>query len=83
MIRSCFGVGDRRETWLCVEGKEQSTAFLNSAFDWLIPRSALVEGIIAVTKILVLLLVILPIHSLIILTADIIYPKLVKRVEAK
>ncbi len=69
--------------WLCVEGQEQVTDFLDSAFDWLVPRSTFIEGIMAVARFLLLLLVILPVHSLIVLTADIVYPQFVKRAGSK
>jgi hypothetical protein len=32
--------------WLCVEGKQQVAGFLDSAFDWLAPRPALIEAIL-------------------------------------
>jgi hypothetical protein len=65
--------------WLCVDGKEQVEAFLDSAFDWLSPKSALIEGVTAVARLLTLLLVILPAHALIVLSVDILYPKLPKQ----
>lgn len=69
--------------WLCVDGKKQVADFLDSAFDWLIPKSKLIEGTMAVARLLALLLVILPIHALIVLIADIVYPQLIKRDESK
>ncbi len=65
--------------WLCVDGKEQVANFLDSAFDWLIPKPTLIEGTMAVARLLTLLFVILPIHSFIVLIADIVYPQLMKR----
>jgi hypothetical protein len=61
--------------WLCVEG-QQVTSFLDAAFDWLKPKSAVVEGGMAIAQFLTLALVILPIHSGIVLIADILYPRL-------
>ncbi|MGL4617712.1 MAG: DUF4336 domain-containing protein [Chroococcidiopsis sp.] len=69
--------------WLCVEGKEQVANFLESAFDWLAPQSPIVEGVMAMARFSTLLLVILPIHALIVLTADIIYPRLIKQDRSK
>jgi hypothetical protein len=62
--------------WLCVDGKEQVSDFLDSAFDWLSPRPAIVETTMGMVRLLMLLFVILPIHALIVLIADIVYPKL-------
>jgi hypothetical protein len=62
--------------WLCVDGKEKVAAFLDSAFDWLTPKPTLIEGVTGVARFLVLLLVILPVHALIVLIADIFYPRL-------
>jgi hypothetical protein len=67
--------------WLCVEGDEQVTDFLDSAFNWLTPQPALVENIMALVRLLTLLLIVAPIHALIVLTADIILPGLMKRDE--
>ncbi len=69
--------------WLCVDGKEQVADFLDSAFDWLAPQSTLIDSAMAVARLLTLMLIILPIHGLIVLTADILYPKLIKRDESK
>ncbi|MGB3636186.1 MAG: DUF4336 domain-containing protein [Rivularia sp. (in: cyanobacteria)] len=65
--------------WLCVEGKEEVTNFLDSAFDWLKPRSPIIEAAITAAWFLIFLLIILPIHALIVLVLDIAYPKLVKQ----
>ncbi|WP_193975631.1 DUF4336 domain-containing protein [Microcoleus sp. LEGE 07076] len=65
--------------WLCVEGKEQVANFLDSAFDWLTPQPAIVEGTRAMARLSTLLLVILPIHALIVFIADIVYPRLIKQ----
>jgi hypothetical protein len=67
--------------WLCVDGKKHVAAFLDSAFDWLTPKPALIEGTTAVARLLTLLLVILPVHVLIVLAADIVYPQLMKQDE--
>jgi hypothetical protein len=63
--------------WLCVEGKQQVAGFLDSAFDWLAPKSAIVESAMTVVRLLALFLIVLPIHALIVLIADIIAPKLI------
>jgi Domain of unknown function (DUF4336) len=68
--------------WLCVEGKQQIRDFLDSAFDWLAPQSAIVEAVMAIVRVLTLL-IILPIHALIVLIADIIYPRLIQRYGSK
>lgn|GEM_PF-176084 len=65
--------------WLCVEGKEEVANFLDSAFDWLTPQPIIVEGMMTMRRLSTLLLVILPIHALIVFTADIVYPGLIKR----
>jgi hypothetical protein len=69
--------------WLCVEGKKAVKDFLDSAFNWLSPQPVLIESVMSMVRFLAVLLVILPIHALIVLTADIIYPRLVKRSESK
>lgn len=69
--------------WLCVDGKEQVADFLDSAFDWLTPQPSLIEGMMAIARLLTLSLVILPIHALIVLTTDIVYPQFMKRDESK
>lgn len=66
--------------WLCVEGKEEVANFLDSAFDWLKPHSPIIETAITAVWFLVFLLII-PIHALIVLVLDIVYPKLVKPAE--
>ncbi|MEO1376084.1 MAG: DUF4336 domain-containing protein [Cyanobacteria bacterium J06635_10] len=65
--------------WLCVEGKEEVTNFLDSAFDWLKPRSRIIEAGYSAILFLAFLLIIIPVHALIVLVLDIIFPKLVKR----
>jgi hypothetical protein len=62
--------------WLCVDGKDQVLNFIDAAFDWLKPQPAILDVAIAIAQASALLLVILPIHALIVLTADILYPKL-------
>jgi Domain of unknown function (DUF4336) len=69
--------------WLCVDGKEQVADFLDSAFDWLIPKPTFIEGTMSVARFLTLLFAILPIHALIVLTADIVYPQFMKRNESR
>lgn len=64
--------------WLCVDGKEQVVNFLDYAFDWLTPKPAIVEAALAMVHLFALLLVILPIHALIVLIVDILYPQLQK-----
>ncbi|MGB3655983.1 MAG: DUF4336 domain-containing protein [Rivularia sp. (in: cyanobacteria)] len=66
---------------LCVEGKEEVANFLDSAFDWLKPRSPILEAAITTVWFLVFLLIIIPIHVLIVLVLDIVYPKLMKPAE--
>lgn len=65
--------------WLCVEGKKQVMDFLDSAFDWLTPQPVIVKAVMTIVRLLTLLLVILPTHALIVLTADIVYPRLMER----
>lgn len=67
--------------WLCVEGKEEVVSLLDSAFDWLTPRSTIVEAGITAIWFLAFVVIILPVHALIVLILDIVYPKLVKRGE--
>ncbi len=69
--------------WLCVDGKEQVADFLDSAFDWLIPKPTPIEVTTSVARLLALLLIILPVHALIVLTADIVYPQFIKRDESR
>jgi len=64
--------------WLCVEGKKQVLDLLGSAFDWLTPQPVIVEAAMTMVRLLTLLLVILPIHALIVFTADIVYPRLME-----
>lgn len=61
---------------LCVEGKQQVAAFLDSAFDWLAPKSTIIESVTMGARLLTLLFIVLPIHAVIVLIADIIAPKL-------
>ena len=69
--------------WLCVDGKQQVLVFLDSAFDWLTPQPVIVEAALSIVRFLTLLLVILPIHALIVLIAEIVYPQLRKWGESK
>jgi hypothetical protein len=66
-----------------VDGKEQVGAFLDSAFDWLSPKPIVIEETMAVARLLTLLLVILPVHALIVLAADVIYPRFIKQAESR
>ncbi len=68
--------------WLCVDGEEKVTAFLEAAFDWLAPQPTVIEGMLAVARLLTLLLFVLPVHALIVLIADIGYPRLIKQIKA-
>jgi hypothetical protein len=68
--------------WLCVDGKEQVVDFLDSAFDWLKPQPAIVETVMGVIRLLILLLVVMPVHTLIVLIFDLIYPRLTKHDES-
>jgi len=68
--------------WLCVDGQEQVAAFLNAAFDWLTPQPAIVEAVMGVGRLLALLLVVLPIHTLLVLIVDGVYERFVKRGKA-
>ncbi|MEP0915125.1 DUF4336 domain-containing protein [Leptolyngbya sp. GB1-A1] len=63
--------------WLCMEGKQQVADFLDSAFDWLAPQPAIVESVMTIVRLLILFIIVLPIHVLIVLIADIITPKLI------
>ena len=69
--------------WLCLDGEEQVANFLDSVFNWLEPQPFIVETVMSATRFLMLLLIILPVHALIVLVADSIYPKLVERGESK
>lgn len=69
--------------WLCVEDKQQVAAFLDSAFDWLAPKPTIVEFVMTIVRLLILFSIVLPIHALIVLIADIIAPKLVNWSEHK
>ncbi|MFM7427860.1 MAG: hypothetical protein ACKO7W_23150 [Elainella sp.] len=62
--------------WLCVAGQQQVADLLDAAFDWLAPQPAAVEAVAATGRLALLMLVILPIHALIVLFADIISPRL-------
>lgn len=65
--------------WVCVDGKEQVRNFINAAFEWLKPQPIIIDAAITIAQTSAFLFVILPIHALIVLTADIIYPKFVTR----
>jgi len=65
--------------WLCVDGEEEITNLLDSAFDWLNPQPAIVGAAMAATRFLALLLLILPIHTVLVLVADTIYPRIRQR----
>ena len=69
--------------WLCLDGEKQITEFLDSAFKWLEPQPFIIETVMNAAQFLILLFVILPLHALIVLFADLIYPKLLKPSETK
>jgi len=69
--------------WLCVEGKEEIEKFLDSAFDWLEPRPRIVEAAYTAIWFLIFVLIIVPVHALIVLILDIVYPKLIKQADSK
>ena len=69
--------------WLCVDGNDRVADFLDAAFDWLMPQPTFIEGMMSLARLLALLLVILPVHAFIVLTADIIYPQFIKRNESR
>lgn len=62
--------------WQCVDGKQKVSDFLDFAFDWLAPRPKSIETTLAVSRFSTLAFLLLPIHAFLILTADIIYPRL-------
>ena len=61
-----------------MDGKEQVTAFLDHSFDWLKQRPAMVETVMGVFRFLTLLLVIMPIHMVVVLVAEIVTPQIAK-----
>ncbi len=67
--------------WLCLDGEKQVAEFLDSVFEWLEPQPFILEAVTTATQFMVLLFIILPVHSLIVLVADVIYPKFVKQDE--
>ncbi len=69
--------------WLCLDGEEQVANFLDSVFDWLEPKPFVVETVMTATRFSLLLFVVLPIIGLIVLVADLIYPRFVKRGESQ
>lgn len=64
--------------WQCIDGTQDVANFLDEAFDWLEPHVAPVETGISIAQFSLLMLLILPLHGLIVLTADILYPRLMK-----
>ncbi|MEO0376700.1 MAG: DUF4336 domain-containing protein [Cyanobacteria bacterium P01_A01_bin.17] len=64
--------------WQCVDGKVQVAEFLKTAFDWLEPQPKPIETVLGVARFSALTLLILPFHLLLVLAADIVYPRLVK-----
>lgn len=70
--------------WQCVDGKQQVADFLDVAFDWLTPQPQPMETVLALQRFTTLIVLILPIHVLLVLMADIVYPRLMKiRTEKK
>ena len=69
--------------WLCLDGEEQVANFLNSVFNWLEPQPFIVESVMIATRFSMLLFIILPVHALIVLAADLIYPRLMERGESQ
>ncbi len=69
--------------WLCLDGEEQVANFLDSVFNWLEPQPFIVETVMTATRFSMLLFIVLPVHALIVLVADLIYPRFVKRGESK
>ena len=69
--------------WLCLDGEEQVANFLDSVFDWLDPQPFIVETVMTATRFSMLLFIVLPVHALIVLVADLIYPRFVKRGESQ
>ena len=69
--------------WLCLDGEKQVDNFLDSVFDWLEPQPFIVESVMNATRFSMLLFIVLPVHALIVLIADLIYPKLVEQIESK
>ena len=63
--------------WQCIDGKQQVSKFLELAFDWLEPQAAPVEVGLGIVNFSLLMLLILPVHMLLVLTADILAPRLV------
>ncbi|MEL6437828.1 MAG: hypothetical protein AAFQ80_01035 [Cyanobacteria bacterium J06621_8] len=66
-------------TWLCLDGEEQVASFLSSVFDWLKPQPFILETVMTATRFSLLLFIVLPLHALIVLFADLIYPNLTKQ----
>lgn len=62
--------------WQCVDGQEQVAKFLEAAFDWLEPQPMPIETVLGVARFSALTLLILPFHVLLVLIADIVYPRL-------
>ncbi|MEO0410178.1 MAG: DUF4336 domain-containing protein [Cyanobacteria bacterium P01_A01_bin.135] len=62
--------------WLCVDGAAAVSVFLDQAFDWLAPKPAAVEAIAGMVRLLVLFGAVLPVHVVVVLFADILYPRL-------
>ena len=69
--------------WLCLDGEQEIADFLDSVFDWLEPQPYVIETVLTATRFSILLLIILPVNALIVLLADLIYPKLIKKNESK
>ena len=65
--------------WLCVSGRQRVTEVLDQAFDWLMPHHPVVETLLTAVRVLGALFIVLPIHLVVVLVADIIYPRIVRR----
>lgn len=64
--------------WQCIDGKQQVLDFLDFAFDWLAPQPKPIETALAVPRFSTLAFLMLPIHAFLLLTVDLIYPRLKK-----
>ena len=65
--------------WLCVSGRQCVTEVLEQAFDWLTPHHPVVEALLTAGRVLGAIFVVLPIHFVVVLVADVVYPRMVRR----